>query len=155
MAIDIEIALKKNFKVPVEFDTVFDTLADVPYSAGHFPKVDELVDLGDECYRWEMEKIGLDRWFIQTVYTSEYTWDKDDGLIEWAPVEDDKSNAEVEGSWTLKPLKEGTSIKFETYATLHLPLPGLAKMVVAPLVRREFEGLFDQYIANLKETWGC
>lgn len=155
MAIDIEIRLKKNFTVSADFDTVFDTLADVPYSVGHFPKVDELVELGDECYRWEMEKIGLDRWFIQTVYTSEYSWDKDEGIVEWVAVEDEGTNAEVEGSWKLKETKKGISIKFETVAHLHLPLPRLAKIVVAPIVKREFESMFDEYIENLKETWGC
>ena len=35
-----------------------------------------------------------------------------------------------------------------------LPLPGLMKMVVAPVVESEFEKLVDKYIANLIKRFG-
>lgn len=153
MAFTVNIDIERNFDASAPYDTVFDTLADVPYSVSHFPKVDELVDLGDECYRWEMEKIGLDKWSIQTIYASEYCWDKEEGWIEWYPIEDE-GNAKVEGKWTIEAVDDSTTrLTLTTRGELSLPLPGLAKVIVKPLVTREFEGLVDRYIENLQRTW--
>lgn len=153
MAFTVDISIDRKLKVKCPYAFVFDTLADVPYSAGHFPKVDELVDLGNECYRWEMEKIGLDRYYIQTVYACEYTWDKEEGWIRWAPV-DGVGNGRVEGQWDLKDVGgTHTQARLQTTGALTLPFPRLAKVIVAPLVEREFTGLVDEYIENLKQTW--
>ena len=37
---------------------------------------------------------------------------------------------------------------------MEVPLPGLMKMVVAPVVEGEFEKLVDKYIANLIKKFG-
>ncbi len=153
MAFTVPIKMKMSFTVACPFENVFDSLADVPYSADHFPKVKELVDLGGERYRWEMEKIGLDRYFIQTVYASEYTWDKEEGWIAWTPVPGE-GNARVTGRWDLKEIAEGkTKVSFETDAELDLPLPSIAKILLAPMIKRQFEELVNEYLENLKATW--
>ena len=153
MSFSVEVALRRQFSTEANIDLVFDSLADVPYSAGHFPKLKNLVDLGDECYRWEMDKIGLDRYYIQTVYTCEYAWDREEGSIRWTPVEDSENNALVEGEWHVKRAGKRTQLEFSTQAELTLPLPRIAKVLVGPLVSREFETLVDQYIENLQSTW--
>lgn len=153
MAFTVDIEIKKRFKVKAAVSAVFEVLADVPESASHFPKVDELVDLGDNCYRWEMEKIGLDKYNLQTVYACQYRSNKRAGTVTWEPLEDE-GNALVEGKWTLKKATpSGTNVTLATTASLTLPFPKLVKFAVAPLVQREFEGLIEEYIANLKETF--
>jgi len=153
VAFSTEIHFKKRFKAACPFDIAFDVLADVPYSVEHFPKVEELVDLGDETYLWKMEKIGLAKYFIQTIYTCQYVWDKDKGIITWEPVEGE-GNAEISGAWKLKPLsKTTTQVSFETWGELSVPLPALIRAVFGPLVVKEFEGLLDTYFANLRETF--
>ncbi|MCH7908787.1 MAG: SRPBCC family protein [Candidatus Hydrogenedentes bacterium] len=153
MAFTVNIDINRELEVQGTFDTVFDTLADVPYSASHFPKVDELVDLGDECYRWEMEKIGLDRWFIQTIYASEYCWDKEEGWVEWYPIVDE-GNARISGKWTIEAVDDSTTrLALTTQGEIDLSLPSLAKVIVKPLVIREFEGMVDTYLKNLQKTW--
>jgi len=100
-----------------------------------------------------MEKIGLDRWSIQTIYASEYCWDKEEGWIEWYPIADE-GNAKVEGKWTAERIDDSnTRLTLTTKGELTLPLPALAKVIVKPVVIREFEGLVDTYIKNLKKTW--
>lgn len=152
MAFVVDIAVKKRFKVKADLATVFELLADVPESASHFPKVDQLVDLGGKSYRWEMEKIGVDKYSLQTVYACQYRSNKRAGTVTWEPIEGE-GNGIVEGQWTLKKATPGgTNVTLETTAQLELPLPRLVKFVVAPMVEREFEGLIEEYIENLKET---
>lgn len=152
MAISVAVDMTRNFSVPAGFDKVFSVLSDVPVSAGHFPKVDRLTDLGGNAFRWEMEKVGIDKYSIQTIYASKYVSDKNAGTVSWSPVTGE-GNASVEGSWTIKSQGSGTSIQLRVKGVLTVPLPSLAKIVVAPVARREFEGMVDKYVENLKKTF--
>ncbi|MDX5297626.1 MAG: hypothetical protein LPK85_01610, partial [Gammaproteobacteria bacterium] len=89
MAITIAIEINREFEVAGSFDEIFDLLADVPRSAGYFPKVDKLTDLGNNTFRWEMEKVGVDKHALQSVYACSYTDDKAAGIIRWEPVKGD------------------------------------------------------------------
>jgi hypothetical protein len=124
----------------------------VPESVSHFPNVEELVDLGDNAFRWEMRKIGVDRFSIQTIYGCKYVDDRAKGTIKWTPVKGE-GNGTVKGKWTLKALDAGkTQIDMVTSGDLEIPLPGLVKFVVAPVVVREFTRMVDTYIENLSKT---
>ena len=153
MAITVSIDLGFEFDVKAKASEVFEVLSDVPTSASHFPKVDKLVDLGDGAYRWEMEKIGVGSANIQTIYASKYVSNKTKGTIVWKPVKGE-GNALVSGSWTIKDNKKSTNIVLEIQGELTLPLPGLMKMMVAPVVEAEFEKMTEQYIANLTKRFG-
>lgn len=151
MAFTVDFEIERTFEAACPYDRVFDVLADVPRSVSHFPKVESLVELGGGKYRWEMEKIGLDRYHIQTVYACKYVSDREKGSVKWTPVKGE-GNAEVSGKWTIKALDETrTRVKLETKGTMSLPLPSLVRIVVAPVVRAEFTRLIDQYLQNL----GC
>ena len=153
MAIKVTIDLGYEFAVKADYATVFDTLSDVPKSASFFPKVDQLVDLGDNTYRWEMAKIGLAQVNLQTIYASKYTANKAKGSVLWAPVVGE-GNALVSGSWKITDKKKATHLVLKLQGELSLPLPGLMKMVVAPVVEAEFEKLVEQYIDNLTTHFG-
>ena len=153
MAITVSIDLGFEFDVKAKAAEVFAVLSDVPSSASHFPKVDKLVDLGDGAYRWEMEKIGLGSVNLQTVYASRYVANKAKGTVVWTPVKGE-GNALVSGSWNIKDNKKSTKLVLQIQGELHLPLPGLMKMVVAPVVEAEFEKMVEQYIANLTAHFG-
>ena len=58
------------------------------------------------------------------------------------------------GSWKIKDNKKSTALELKIDGEIHLPLPGLMKMVVAPVVEGEFEKLVDKYIANLIKRFG-
>lgn len=78
---------------------------------------------------------------------------EEDGWIEWYPIADE-GNAQVEGKWTVEKLDDGnTRLVLTTKGEFELPLPSLAKVVVKPLVAREFDGLVDKYIKNLQKLW--
>jgi len=153
MAISVDIDLGYQFTVKAPLKEVFDLVADVPTSASFFPKVDQLVDLGGGAYRWEMAKVGTAQVNIQTVYASKYVSDRKKGSVVWTPVKGE-GNALVGGSWKITEAKKGTALELKINGTVDVPLPGLMKMVVVPVVRGEFEKLVEKYIDNLIKKFG-
>ena len=153
MTITVHIDLGYEFSVKAPASEVFEVLADVPTAASHFPKLHRLVDLGDHAYRWEMEKIGLAQVNLQTVYASKYTSNKSKGTVNWTPVQGE-GNALVSGSWKISDKKKSTDLVLKIEGDLTLPLPGLMKMVVGPVVENEFEKLVEKYIDNLTKRFG-
>ena len=153
MAISVNIDLAYEFDVKAKAAEVFDVLCDVPTSASHFPKLDKLTDLGDGAYQWEMAKVGTAQVNIQTVYASKYVSNKAKGTVVWTPVKG-VGNAQIGGNWKIADNKTSTNITLTIKGTVDVPLPGLMKMVVAPVVEGEFEKLVDKYIANLIKRFG-
>ena len=153
MTVTVDIDLGYEFAVNAPYKEVFDLLSDVPASVSHFPKVDKLVDLGGGVYRWEMAKVGTAQVNIQTVYASKYVSNRAKGSVVWTPVKGE-GNALVGGSWKIIDNKKTTAIEFKVQGTVDVPLPGLMKMVVVPVVRGEFEKLIEKYIDNLIKRFG-
>ena len=153
MSINVGIDLGYEFEVKAPYKEVFDLLSDVPASVSHFPKVHKLVDLGDNTYRWEMEKVGTAQVNIQTIYASRYVSNRAKGTVVWTPVKGE-GNALVGGNWKITDKKKSTAIALQITGEVTLALPSLMKMVVAPIVEGEFEKLVDKYIANLIKKFG-
>ena len=153
MALNVTIDLAYEFEVKAGFKDVFDVLSDVPTSASHFPKVDKLVDLGKGVYRWEMAKIGIAQINLQTIYASKYVSDRAKGSVVWTPVKGE-GNALVSGHWKITDKKKSTLVVLQINGELSLPLPAMMKMVVAPVVEKEFEKMVEQYIDNLTKRFG-
>ena len=153
MTVNVTIDLGSEFDVKASAKDVFAVLSDVPTSASHFPKVHQLVDLGDGVYRWEMEKVGTAQVNIQTIYACKYVSNKAKGTVVWTPVKGE-GNALVSGNWKITDNKKSTNIVLKIDAEVIVPLPGLMKMIVAPVVESEFEKLVDKYITNLTKKFG-
>ncbi|MCB8747614.1 SRPBCC family protein [Rhodoferax sp. U2-2l] len=153
MAITVNLDLGYEFAVKAPYDTVFALLSDVPQSASHFPKLDKLVDLGDGVYRWEMAKIGVAKFVLQTIYASKYVANPAKGTVIWTPVAGE-GNALVSGSWKVVDKKKSTHLTLHIQGEVMMPLPGMVKMIVVPAVQAEFEKLVEQYIANLTKKFG-
>ena len=153
MTVNVTIELGYEFAVKAPASEVFEVLSDVPLSASHFPKVDQLVDLGGGGYRWEMEKIGVAQIKLQTIYACKYTSSKAKGTVVWTPVKGE-GNALVSGSWKITDKKKSTHLVLTINGDLSIPLPGLMKMVVAPIVEGEFEKMVEKYIENLTKRFG-
>lgn len=154
MAISVTIDLGYEFEVKAKADEVFAVLSDVPTSVSHFPKVEKLTDLGDGVYKWEMQKVGTAQVNIQTVYASKYVSDQAKGTVKWTPVKG-VGNAQVGGSWKITDNKgKSTKVVLKIDGVVDVPLPGLMKMVVEPVVASEFEKLVEKYIDNLIKRFG-
>jgi carbon monoxide dehydrogenase subunit G len=154
MSVNVPIDLGYEFEVRAPFGEVFALLSDVPRSVSHFPKVDRLTDLGDGVYKWEMQKVGTAQVHLQTVYASRYVSDKARGAVTWTPVPG-VGNAQVGGSWTITDNRgESTRCVLRLQGAVDVPLPGLMKPVVGPVVEGEFEKLVEKYIDNLVKAFG-
>jgi hypothetical protein len=153
MAVNIVCEMTVELSVKAPYKKVFDTLSDVPGSAVHYPKVDKLIDEGDGVYRWEMEKIGIGSFFLQTIYASKYISNPATGVITWTPVKG-VGNSLVTGDWKIKDNKKSTSITMDVHGEFTIPAPGLMKMVLTPLVKSEFEKMTHIYLANLTKFFG-
>jgi carbon monoxide dehydrogenase subunit G len=153
MSITVKIDLGYEFDVKAKAAEVFKVLSDVPESVSHFPKVEKLTDLGGGVYQWEMEKVGTAQVNIQTVYASKYVSDAARGTVKWTPVKG-VGNAQVGGNWKIVDNKKSTGLTLAIQGEIEVPLPGLMKMVVAPVVEGEFEKLVEKYIANLIKRFG-
>jgi carbon monoxide dehydrogenase subunit G len=153
MAINVDIDLAYEFEVKAKAAEVFEVLSDVPTSVSHFPKVDQLTDMGGGVYKWEMEKVGTAQVNIQTVYASKYVSNKTKGTVVWTPVKG-IGNAKVGGNWKITDNKKSTGISLAIQGVVEVPLPGLMKMIVGPVVQGEFEKLVEKYIDNLIKQFG-
>ena len=153
MTVKVTIDLNRKLTVAADINTVFSLLSNVPAAAEHFPKVHEIKALSDNVFRWEMEKVNLGTHSVQTSYACQYVSDDDAKTIVWTPIKGE-GNGIVSGNWELTQAKTGTNISFHTKAQLTLPLPGLLKLAISPLVKFEFSGMVDTYLRNLKVLWG-
>ena len=153
MSITVKIDLGYEFDVKAKAAEVFQVLSNVPESVSHFPKVEKLTDLGGGVYQGEMEKVGTAQVNIQTVYASKYVSDEARGTVKWTPVKG-VGNAQVGGNWKIVDNKKSTGVTLAIQGEIEVPLPGLMKMVVAPIVEGEFEKLVEKYIDNLIQRFG-
>jgi len=154
MTVKVSIDLDREFVVPASEETVFALLSDVPGSASHFPKVEQLVDLDDNTYRWEMEKVGLGDHAVQTIYACKYIPDESAGRIVWEPIKGE-GNGVVSGAWTISRDGDETLVRFQSSALLTLPLPGLLKLAISPVVKHEFNSMVDTYLENLQNVFSA
>ncbi|KZY34299.1 hypothetical protein A3729_05565 [Oleiphilus sp. HI0043] len=96
-----------------------------------------------------MEKVGLGDHAIQTVYACKYSADEAACEVTWTPVKGE-GNGVVSGKWEITEGDGVTNLKLTTSAQLTLPLPGLLKLAISPVVKHEFSAMVDEYIDNLK-----
>lgn len=152
MTVKVNIDLHREFIVAADIDTVFSLLSNVPASAAYFPNVHALIPLSDNSFRWDMEKVALGIYTIETSYACQYISDSDAKTVVWIPIEGE-GNAKVSGKWKLRKFAAGTNILFETKAELTLPISGLLQLAISPLVKLEFSRMVDTYLQNLEDLW--
>lgn len=152
MTVKVVVEVNRKFTANTDIDTVFSLLSDVPAAVSHFPKVQELTDLGDNTFRWEMEEVSSGGYTVKTIYACQYVTDSDAKTIVWTPIKGE-GNGIVTGKWQLTEVETGTQISFSTKAELTLPFPRLLKVVTSPIVKSEFTGMVDTYMSNLKKLW--
>lgn len=153
MGISVEVSLKKSFTVKCSQKKAFDQLVDVASTTAMFPKLDKIVDLGGDVWRWEMAKIGVGPVSHQVKYTVKYT-NNGESTIDWNPAPGD-GNAQVQGGWVISADGDNAcKIEFSSSGAFEMPAPGLLKnkikAIAGPLVESEFTEQVDTFIGRIK-----
>jgi uncharacterized membrane protein len=152
MSFNVNIDLGYALGVKASAKDVFDVLSDIPTSVSFFPKVKQLVDLGDGAYRWEMDEIGEAPASLKIIYASRYVSDRAQGTVVWTPIPGE-GNALVSGRWLIRDLETSTHLELQIKGGFTLSLPGLMEMMVTPVVEAKFRKLTQQYIDNLTQRF--
>lgn len=149
MAVKVSVSLTKSFDVQCSQSKAFDQLVDVASTTSMFPKLDKIVDLGDDVWRWEMAKIGAAGISHQVKYTVQYS-NNGKSTIDWTPVEGE-GNAQVSGGWVIKAKgKDACSIEFQSSGEFEMPVPRLMKGLAEGVVKSEFDGQVNTFIDRIK-----
>lgn len=148
MALKLNLELNEVIDLPCDFDKAFDFFLDVQKTAGCFPKVETVKDLGDNKYHWIMTKEGVGKYSIQVEYGAVYTFDRDKGVVEWTAIPG-IGNGVSRGKSVIARVGDKVRVNFTTTMDLELPLPGLAKPLIKPFVNREFEKSMEQFRDNV------
>ena len=151
MSVTIPISVVRDFVTTGPIQGVYEVLADVPNSVSHFPQVEQLVPLGDDKYRWEMERMGTQNHYFQVRYVTQYTRSESEKWIRWTPIKE--GNGSFSGCWELRQEGGKTHVHFENTGHLELPFPRMIKRLVKPFVEKQFQDLLNQYIVNLQKTF--
>ena len=150
MAVTVTIKITKSFEANTSLSKAFESLADVEGTVENFPKLDSIIELDPDVYRWEMEKIGVSGLSHQVKYAVKYSNNGKDA-IEWSPVADAQSNARVSGNWKLKSKTDQlVQIDFESEGEFDLPVPGLMKGLAQGIVKTEFDSQVETFLSRLK-----
>ena len=115
VSVTISISVVRDFVTSGPIHRVYEVLADVPRSVGHFPQVEQLVPLGDDKYRWEMERMGTQNHYFQVRYVTRYTRSESEKWIRWTPISE--GNGSFSGCWELRMDGNQTHVHFEIKGT--------------------------------------
>jgi len=148
MSITVPVYVKKTFEVEYSGEEVFKILSDVPNSVSHFPNISRIDNIGKNAFQWEMKKSVVASLNIETVYSCNYSYNKDEGWVKWNSRQIN-GGGKMDVKWVIDPKKGATKIEFSSDGMLEIPLSSIFKLIVTPLVISEFENMVDKYIENL------
>ncbi len=149
MPVYVNVKIEKSFKAACSAKKAFDQLSDVADTVKLFPKLEKIVDLGNQVWRWEMAKIGAAGISHQVKYTVKYGNDGK-GKIDWNPAPGD-GNANVSGGWVIQETGSNScSIEFRSGGEFQMPVPSLMKTMAEGIVKSEFEAQVETFLQQVK-----
>lgn len=149
MAVNVSVKIDRSFNVACSAKKAFDQLVDVASTTTLFPKLDKIVDLGGDVWRWEMAKIGAGGLSHQVKYLVKYT-NNGSSTIDWNPAPGD-GNAQVSGGWIIKANGDkACTISFRSSGDFEMPVPRLMKGIAEGIVKSEFEAQVGTFIDRVK-----
>ncbi len=130
-------------------DTCYHFLSDIPQTATCFPNVEDLIDLGNNCFQWDLEPQGPPPYSVQTIYACRYEFNKP-GSIQWTPLTD-IGNAFFSGSWSLTPQSNRCKANFLLNGEMDFLIPEFAEIMAKPLIRSLFNSLLNDFLDALQQ----
>lgn len=152
----VNIAIERHLVVPVPFKKAAPLLDDLEGTIGRFPKLKKLSRISENCYRWDMQKIGLKAANIshEVIYAARYSIDKTKGLISWVPMPE-HGNATIEGSFGVTGDARQTQLEFKVRGELRdLSIPLLYRPITPAFVQAQFTALVETFLQRTGEAIG-
>ena len=151
----VEVAVHHIYTLAVAWDVdrAFELVADVPLSAGHFPGLQQLDDLGEGVYRWNMRSFEVSKVNYQVQYTARYVSDPGPRTVVWNTVGAD-SNTRADGSWLVTADGEGAQLRFENRLVIRLAIPRLLARPAEKVVLTIMERQHETYLTRIAERMG-
>lgn len=144
----LTIQFEKSVTFSQDIDTCFHFLSNIPLTATCFPKVEDLINLGNNCYQWDLEPQGPPPYSVQTIYACEYEFDAPNRIV-WTPIPE-IGNAFFSGSWKLTSLHKHCKANFNLSGDMDFPIPEFAEVVAKPLIRSLFNTLLNDFLDALQ-----
>lgn len=154
MAITLAASLGRTFHLAADAATAFAVLSDIPIWAAWFPRTERAEPLSDGVYRWMLRPFGPPRYAVRPIYTCRYTADPATRALTWVPVPDPAANTRFVGAVRLLPVGPETAGALRLQAEFDLPISPWLRVLVQPAVKYELGQMTDQFIANLRSTFG-
>ncbi|RJF94392.1 hypothetical protein D3874_00635 [Oleomonas cavernae] len=153
MAISVDIKRQNRETVPAAFERVVALLEDVEATLAHFPSLRSFEPLGDSVYHWRLAPLGPVTHKTRIDFATRFSIDKVAGVVEFKPVPK-IGNASIGGRIEIKAKAASHSdIAINVAGKVEVPVSWLLKAVATPIVMREFNGLVDGFVANLKNNY--
>jgi carbon monoxide dehydrogenase subunit G len=140
--IEVQSTVNATLEVAWPADRAYTLVADVPASAGHYPGLDHVEDLGQATYRWHLARYEAVGQSLDVGYTACYACDPVARSVIWTSVMRGGDNVAANGSWHVRPHEAGARLEFRTVLDARLPLPRLA----GRLARRTVDAIFQRQI---------
>jgi carbon monoxide dehydrogenase subunit G len=141
--------------VPVGPDEIWRVLTD-PSTLAHLTPLVRSIEATDSQWRWKLNGIdGLGLSF-EAVFTErmEFT-EKQQIVFSHDPPADERERAAVEGVYDLTPAGEtATDLQVDLELFVDLPLPGLSRRGVEPLILSTMRLTGQRFASNLYEHLG-
>jgi len=151
MATQVSVSVLRSFNVGASPEKAHELVANVPLSASHFPGLDQVEDLGDGGYRWDMTERKAAGQALKVVYAATYISNPQTFDVDWTAIEG-VGNSALSGHWRITADGEGAQMEFLTKGELAVPVPKLMAKMARGIVQSEFEKDVDGYIANLQKS---
>lgn len=152
MAVEIKSSITRKIELGTDFDTVFGLLEDPPATARYFPKLENMEKLGDNSWRWDMERIGLGSvTFLKLSFNCRYRIERNKGVISWEPLDRD-DRATIEGRLTVTTTDNGCRLDIESSGTGRLKLPTELEPILTSLATMVAEHLVDRFLHNIRDA---
>lgn len=149
MSVEVKVSIQKSMEVACSAKKAFDQLVDVASTVAMFPKLDKIVEIGNDVWRWEMAKIGAAGISHQVKYTVKYS-NNGSSTIDWAPTAGE-GNAKVSGGWVISAKGDNAcKIDFRSTGEFEMPVPRLMKGIAEGIVKSEFDGQVSTFIDRIK-----
>lgn len=151
MATTVTTVAKEVFVFEANIEDVWALVSNVERSAECYPRVQQLVDLGNGAYRWEFKPTGFAGFSHQVIYACQYLVDESQHRVEWTPINPDDDTL-ISGGMALRAIDDGTEVTFNSTGDLRLPIPRMMKGMAANYIRSEFDKQLAEYINNMQNA---